>query len=397
MKGLLRMKSESTRLRRKVDDIDFTACKVIDLKRFVRSKDLKPRTMRRYCRYLMHFEKWSGIESLDDITMNRIQSYSEIDPTSLRMHKDKVKERSEEELIDYVNRKRAMTIFALKKYYEVIEVDFEHINKKFKRIKGRFPQHNPVEFSMSEESLEGFLNCVKYKYSKKMPNELTDKERKMHPNNKIITVKEDMLELEIEKMKLFIKLLYYVGCRASELLLTLKSDVGWKAHPTPLKIPKYITKSSERRTVFIKKDLAIELKSYLSKVNLKDDDYIFWFNEDKYPDEDDSSKQKKNVRKSKNIRLLINEIIWIDSVFKKYADEPESPLSGDDAAVLSCHKLRHAYAQWLQSCGFTLTKIQAMMGHSKVELTATYLKVKETELADDFERMVDSKIKINKK
>jgi len=318
---------------------------------------LKGRTISRYYYYLVKYDEYITDKKLP-VSMDSIISFSKITHTVCD---------SKDIMTERIKRKKAIIYMVLKQYYRATNKDFKHIEVEFKKIakKERYAKHSIIKFDMSEEELTRLVDAVKVtKYSRK----------------KILFEGLDAMRLEI-----FFKLLYYTGCRASELLLLrMKGDIDFGVNPISIYISKETAKT-EARFVYIPSWTASEVKTYI-KLSIengsKEYDYMFVF--------------LTTCEKTKTIKYIISEFNRIDCWMKECGKNAnmgrklrvKKNKTVKLYTVLSCHKLRHCYALYLKKMGYTLTEIQAELGHGSPEITATYLQETETKRADRFKKIL---------
>ena len=316
-------------------------CDRFDVKRFykyLKNKGLRPRTIEKYLWWLKKFDEFIGNEQ---ITFEKIGEFSR------SFKKREISDEAEQ-------RKFYFIYLTLKHYFKSIDEDFREIEERFRERVRKYPQHIPVEFSMSEGQLHKLLNQIKFKYVN-----VVEKGKKGFQSKKI-----KLNEYEKMQLRLLIKLIYYTGLRASEVLLLKPEDVDFESNPPTIKLNKEITKSfhPQMNEVYLPPKLAEELKYF---IKLKQKQYLFEF---------------KNYRKVKSMQTLMQEISWLDYQLKKYGSLVH--------LNLSLHKLRHAFAHWLRKKGWKLEEIQKLMRHSTVDMTAKYLQISKEEIRSKWVRTV---------
>lgn len=318
--------------------------------------ETRPRTVQLYAHYLVRFQnkvmQSMKIQKVEDIKYEHLEVFARGAP---------------EKRI----RKRSFIFTALKKYFNVFDIDFIPLEEEFKRKvneKKRHPKHKPIRFQMSEGDLDLLVDGVKYSYMKVMPK----KGEKVGITSKPIPLDK----LERQKRQVLILILYYGGFRISELLLLHLSDIGLKKYPMPVYVPAEITKTDEGRIVYLHEEVAIVLKKYISEAKIQKKDYVFSL-----------VPRDKDIKTIKNVRY---EISHFDYYLKKYADESGLVEIRD---VISNHKLRHAYAHWLKFLGYRTEEIQERMGHQSLEMTGKYIRDDEEKSKDKFIELVEKRDK----
>lgn len=143
------------------------------------------------------------------------------------------------------------------------------------------------------------------------------------------------------KSKLMMKMLYSSGLRVSEL-------VNLKANDLDLENSKGMVrkgKGSKDRQFFIFKDLSREVKDYLNK-RVVNSEYLF------------SSHNSKQLS-PRNLQQIIKRASQKAGIEKK----------------VTPHTLRHSFATHHLESGTDIRKIQALLGHSRIDTTMLYTKV----------------------
>lgn len=327
--------------------------------------DMRPRTSNHYVYYLIRFQNEtlipSKINNLEEITLNNLTDFA-----SKGGMKDKKK-----------RRKRSFIYFALKKYFTLFDIDFVPIEKEFKKKyskKKRHPKHDVIKFIMPEHDLNLLVGGILYRYERVMP--------KKGSGDCITSNKIPLDDIDKMKRRVLVRMLYYGGFRISELLLLHTSDIGFGKYPLPVYIPEEITKTEEGRIVYIRKDVADELKKYVTEAKLNKNDYVFTFIDFK--------------GKSKSIKDIIRETTYLDWYLIKYANEANlveythlKDEKNKSKKNISNHKLRHAFAHWLKSLGYTIEEIQKMMGHGSIEMTGKYIYEEDDTIRKRFIKLVE--------
>ncbi|MEK6932876.1 MAG: tyrosine-type recombinase/integrase [Nanoarchaeota archaeon] len=143
-----------------------------------------------------------------------------------------------------------------------------------------------------------------------------------------------------KKHRLIIQFIYSSGLRVSEIInlkiqdLELNKSYGFVRNG----------KGNKDRIFIVAETLKEDIKNLIEKEKLKTEDYLFNTNR----------KSKYNIR---SIQQIIKNAVKIAGVNKK----------------ISPHTLRHSFATHLIENGYSVSEIQALLGHKSPETTMIYL------------------------
>ncbi|MEM7825010.1 MAG: tyrosine-type recombinase/integrase [Candidatus Aenigmatarchaeota archaeon] len=160
----------------------------------------------------------------------------------------------------------------------------------------------------------------------------------------VILTKEEVKKLfdniENPKHRLMIELMYSAGLRVSELTnlcvkdLEIDKGFGWVREG----------KGKKDRLFIIAEKLKDRIKELIEKENLEPEFYLFRSQRDK----------KYDVR---SLQKIIKKAARNARIEKK----------------ISCHTLRHSFATHLIENGYSISEVQALLGHKSPETTFIYL------------------------
>src|SRR3989344_3651551 len=201
----------------------------------------------------------------------------------------------------------------------------------------------------SEKTIKSYTYCINrfLKFTNKTLDKISKKDvkySKIPKNLPLVLTREELKRLfatiDNEKHKLMIKLMYSAGLRVSELLNLKTND---------LEISKgygYVRKGkgNKDRIFIIASSLKDDLIKLISLKKLNEFEYLFINNRH----------TKYNVSTP---RMLIKKAAKEARINKK----------------ISPHTLRHSFATHLIENGYSISEVQALLGHKSPETTLIYL------------------------
>ena len=153
---------------------------------------------------------------------------------------------------------------------------------------------------------------------------------------------------------LLVKTLFFTGARVSEFVEIKVEDFLFEEQQVLIKK----AKGGKQRTIPITKELAQELKSYLSTKNNK---FLF--------------QSKRNDKYTpRRIQQIVKDVALNASITKK----------------VHPHLLRHTVATFLLEKGMPIEKIQIFLGHEKIENTRIYAKTSAKDVQEAFREVMKS-------
>lgn len=172
------------------------------------------------------------------------------------------------------------------------------------------------------------------------------------------------INLNTQRDRAILEVLYSTGLRVSELVGLKKSNVNLKTGEFSVK-----GKGGKVRPVFLR-DRAIEaLKSYLD--TRPDSNPVLFIRHQKNPQLD----EKANALTARSVQRLLKHYGALAGIVK-----PLTP-----------HKLRHSFATELLRNGADLRSVQELLGHSSITTTQVYTHVTNKSLRDVHQRFLESK------
>jgi len=170
-----------------------------------------------------------------------------------------------------------------------------------------------------------------------------------------------------DRNKVLLMTLAMTGRRISEALLLKPKDINYESEQIDWLILK--KRPPERQWIRTNRGLLLALKTYIIKYNIKPDEYVF------------RSCQQKNrpIIRSRAHQILRN------------AGE-KAGIKNIGESKLHCHILRHSFAIWavrqIKSAA-DLRKLQILLGHSSIDMTAQYLQYSQKDLEDIVNNLPD--------
>ena len=232
-------------------------------------------------------------------------------------------------------------LYCLNKFLIFYNKDFKKITKQ--DIKDYLDKL--INKKVSGSTINVNLNALKFLFEETLNKRLTIKIKysKTPKNLPIFLTKEEIIELisqiENNKHKLMIKLLYGAGLRVSELInlkindLNFENNYGWVRQG----------KGRKDRLFIIPDLLKEDLINYINKNNLDSDSWLFT---------------------SYNGHISTRSI---QEIIKKAAKRAKL------GKKVHPHTLRHSYATHLIENGYDLTLVQSLLGHTSLETTMIYV------------------------
>lgn len=141
-----------------------------------------------------------------------------------------------------------------------------------------------------------------------------------------------------QKHKLMVTLLYSAGLRVSELLylkikeLQLEQNYGWVRQG----------KGRKDRPFIISEKIKTDLLYYINQKNIRAEDFLF--------------NNHGKMMSPQTVRMVIKTALK----------------SSDISKNVHPHTLRHSFATHLLENGYTVTELQPLLGHSRIETTLIY-------------------------
>lgn len=151
---------------------------------------------------------------------------------------------------------------------------------------------------------------------------------------------------------LLVKTLFFSGARVSEFVEIKAEDFLFEEQQILIKK----AKGGKQRTIPITKELAQELKSYLSTKNNK---YLF-------------ESKRYDKYSTRRIQQIVKEIALEAGITKK----------------VHPHLLRHTVATFLLEKGMPIEKIQIFLGHERIENTRIYAKTSAKDIEEAFREVM---------
>ena len=231
--------------------------------------------------------------------------------------------------------------YSLNNFFNFVKKDFKKINKQ--DINAYF--YYLADKNISGSTINVNLNAIKFFYQEILNKKLTIKIKysKVPKKLPLFLTQDEIIKLidniENNKHKLMIKLLYSSGLRVSELLnlkvrdFDFENDYGWVRQG-----------KGNKDRIFV---IAISLKQDLIDY-VKDLDYdSFLFT---------SYNGRMSVR---TIQEIIKKATKRSKINKK----------------IHPHSLRHSYATHLIENGYDVSSVQSLLGHKSLETTMIYLHI----------------------
>jgi integrase len=174
-----------------------------------------------------------------------------------------------------------------------------------------------------------------------------------------------------EDFRLFMKVLWDSGMRATEALLLRASWIDFRKSPVEITIPLEISKSREEGTAYLTNGTANDLRSFIEK-KFGTSDYakcnsiIFNFI---------GSESEK-----KSLEGLVSEFWYVHKTLNFHCKQ-----AGINKHI-SAHSLRHSFAHRLGRKGFMPAEIQRLMRHSSLLTTDRYLKTSQKQVGSKYDK-----------
>lgn len=160
----------------------------------------------------------------------------------------------------------------------------------------------------------------------------------------VVLLKDEVKKLfgniENDKHRLMIELMYSAGLRVSELIHLLVRDLDLEKNYGFVRAGK----GNKDRIFIISGKLKDRMKQLIEDENLISDNYLFCSNREKC----------YHVR---SIQMIIKKAVKKAKIDKN----------------VSCHTLRHSFATHLIENGYSVSEVQALLGHKSPETTFIYV------------------------
>lgn len=176
----------------------------------------------------------------------------------------------------------------------------------------------------------------------------------------------DQMELELIRdackdlrEKALIDFLYSTGCRVDEVVEMKVADIDWKEHSALVRHGK----GDKERIVYLNPECEISLKKYL-KERKNQTEYVF-----------------SHERKLKNPKMSTRAI---QEIIRKIVSRVEL----ESGKKITPHVFRHTTATIALTNGMPIEQVQKMLGHSKLDTTMIYAKVRDAAVQESHKKYV---------
>ncbi|MFB6199617.1 MAG: tyrosine-type recombinase/integrase [Candidatus Nanohaloarchaea archaeon] len=306
------------------------------------SDELSSRTLKKYMRVLYRIrfvdESLLDVEDQDDLTeledALRTHTWPEGSDFNFNFWKNRnVVVPAVKKWLDYTGQS------GLREEFTYDRKDIDKLNK---------------DSALDRQEIQIVLNNIRYRWSK------------IRGKNSFQKIEKD--EEKAERDELLTLLLYDTGMRISELLQIQKNQVDVESNS--ISVPKEISKSKNKRTVFFTDKLTDKLEDYIE--DLDENERLFKY----ISDEEWDGEETVGSPGLDNAIRIEKEVQKVDDMLRR-----STKGLGID---VSPHKLRHSIAQHLRDAGRDLETIQKVLGHQNIDTTQIYAGMSEEQIKEDY-------------
>lgn len=218
-----------------------------------------------------------------------------------------------------------------------VRLFLEHLSEKGVAGNTMNVAHMAVRFLFENVLKKKMWIDIKYsKVPKKLPVVLTKEE-----------IKKLFSDIENDKHRLMVELMYSSGMRVSELIHLCVKDLDLEKNYGFVRFGK----GNKDRIFIIAQSLKERIKRLIEEEKLIPDNYLFCSNRDK-------------CYSPRSIQMIIKNAVKKAKIGK----------------MVSCHTLRHSFATHLIENGYSVSEVQSLLGHKSPETTFIYLHVASPEM-----------------
>lgn len=179
--------------------------------------------------------------------------------------------------------------------------------------------------------------------------------------------------------KLILKLMFELGCRVGEFTQTQLKHINFQ--DCSIFFPAENTKTNERRTSFIPKDLMNDLKDYLKRQGLvtkreentkKPSAYLFPGRDGKAP------------ITTRALQKMFQKYVEKSGLDEVYAQDSE----GRQLHKYTIHSLRHSHVRYYTTYRkLDLASVQQQVGHKSLQTTQIYTRLTDEDVRKSYEKV----------